>query len=227
MSERQINGNEMRGSEAKKPFNRFFTFAYHVVGTVVRVWHPVSVEGLENLPQSGALLCPNHASNWDPVLVALSLPVNYRLHLMGKEELFRNPILGWILRKVGAFPVKRGGADINAVKTAIKSIRDGDNLLMFPEGTTIRGGVGYHDGLPPHAHSGVAMIGIRTGAKLVPVFVDGPKKSFRRTRIIYGKPIEMVYTGRHGTAEEQQRIANEVLVQAYALGGQALGGKPL
>ena len=71
------------------------------------------------------------------------------------------------------------------------------------------------------------MIGIRTGAKLVPVFVDGPKKSFRRTRIIYGKPIEMVYTGRHGTAEEQQRIADEVLVQAYALGGQALGGKPL
>ena len=227
MSERQMNGNEMRESEAKKPLNRFFTFVYHVVGAVVRVWHPVSVEGLENLPESGALLCPNHASNWDPVLVALNLPVNYRLHLMGKEELFRNPILGWILRKVGACPVKRGGADINAVKTAIKSIRDGDNLLMFPEGTTIRGGVGYHDGLPPHAHSGVAMIGIRTGAKLVPVFVDGPKKSFRRTRIIYGKPIEMVYTGRHGTAEEQQRIADEVLVQAYALGGQALGGKPL
>ena len=103
MSERQMNGNEMRESEAKKPLNRFFTFVYHVVGAVVRVWHPVSVEGLENLPESGALLCPNHASNWDPVLVALNLPVNYRLHLMGKEELFRNPILGWILRIESAF----------------------------------------------------------------------------------------------------------------------------
>ena len=212
----------------KKPLNRFFNVVYHVLGPIVRIWHPVTIEGLENIPQEGGILfCPNHSSNWDPLLVVLALPADSRMHLMSKEELFKNPLLGWFLRKVGAFPVSRGNADIKAVKTAIKAIKDGDNLLMFPEGTTIRGGVGYHDGLPPHAHSGVAMIGIRTGAKLVPVFVDGPKKSFRRTRIIYGKPIEMVYTGRHGTAEEQQRIADEVLVQAYALGGQALGGKPL
>lgn len=211
----------------RKPHNRFFAFVYHVLGAVVRVWHPFRVEGLENVPESGALLCPNHASNWDPILVVLALPVNYRLHLMGKEELFRNPILGWFLRKVGGFPVSRGTADIKAIKTAMQAIKSGDSLLMFPEGTTIRNGVGYTDGLPPHAHSGVAMIGIRTGAKLVPVFVDGPKKSFHRTRIIFGKPVEPVYTGRHGTAEELQKIADEILVEAYALGGQAVGGGPL
>lgn len=210
-----------------KPFNRFFVFIYYVVGLVADILHPVSVEGLERLPESGALLCPNHASNWDPILVALKLPKNYRLHIMAKEELFKNPLLGWLLRKVGAFPVSRGNNDINTVRTAMQAIKDGDNLLIFPEGTVVRNGVGYIDGLPAHAKAGVAMIGVRTGAALVPVFVDGEKKLFHRTRIIFGEPYEPHYTGRRGTSEEMQKIADDVLAAAYALGGQAVGGKPL
>lgn len=210
-----------------KPFNRLFVFIYYVVGLVADILHPVSVEGLERLPKSGALLCPNHASNWDPILVALKLPKNYRLHIMAKEELFKNPLLGWLLRKVGAFPVSRGNNDINTVRTAMQAIKDGDNLLIFPEGTVVRDGVGYIDGLPAHAKAGVAMIGVRTGATLVPVFVDGEKKLFHRTRIIFGDSYEPHYTGRRGTSEEMQRIADDILAAAYALGGQAVGGKPL
>ena len=213
----------------KQPFNRFFVFAYHILGPIIRFLHPTTVEGLENIPQDGGVLfCPNHSSNWDPILVVLALPVNSRVHVMGKEELFKkNAALTWLLRKVGAFPVSRGNADIKAVKTAIQSIKSGDNLLMFVEGTVIRNGIGYTDGLPPHAHSGAAVIGVRAGAKLVPVFTDGAKPFFRRTRIIFGKPVEMVYTGRHGTADEMQAIADNVLKAAYALGGQEVGGKPL
>lgn len=210
-----------------KPFNRLFVFIYYVVGFVTSILHPTSVEGMEKLPRSGVLLCPNHASNWDPILVALRLPINYRLHIMAKEELFKNPLLGWFLKKVGAFPVSRGSSDINAVKQSIQALKDGDNLLIFPEGTTIHGGVGYADGLPAHAKAGVAMIGVRTGAALVPVFVDGEKKLFHRTRIIFGEPYEPHYTGRRGTAEEMQKIADGLLEAAYALGGQAVGGKPL
>lgn len=210
-----------------KPFNRLFIFIYYVVGFVTSILHPTTVEGMEKLPKSGVLLCPNHSSNWDPILVALRLPVNYRLHIMAKEELFQNPFLGWLLKKVGAFPVSRGNTDINAVKQSIQAIKDGDNLLIFSEGTTIRNGIGYTDGLPAHAKAGVAMIGVRTGATLVPVFVDGEKKLFRRTRIIFGDPYESHYTGRRGTAEEMQKIADDLLEAAYALGGQAVGGKPL
>lgn len=210
-----------------KPHNKFFVFIYYVVGFISFLLHPVSVEGMEKLPQNGVLLCPNHASNWDPILIALKLPVNYRLHLMGKEELFRNPIMNWVLRKVGGFPVDRGGADIQAVKTAMQAIRQGDNLLIFPEGTVIRNGIGHTDGLPAHAKAGVAVIGVRTGATMVPVFVDGEKKLFRRTRIIFGDPYEPVYTGRRGTAEEMQKIADDILAAAYALGGQKVGGEPL
>ncbi len=210
-----------------KPFNHFFTVVYYVARVLVNVLFPATVEGLDRLPRNGVLLCPNHSSNWDPILVALRLPVNYRLHIMAKVDLFKNPILAWILRRLGAFPVSRGSSDIQSVKTAMQAIKSGDNLLIFPEGTTIHNGIGYVDGLPAHAKAGVAVIGVRTGATLVPVFVDGPKKPFRRTRIIFGEPYTPVYTGRHGTSEEMQKIADDILTAAYALGGQAVGGKPL
>ena len=210
-----------------KPFNLFFTVVYYLGRALLSVLFPATVEGLDRLPRNGVLLCPNHSSNWDPIPIALLLPVNYRLHIMAKVDLFKNPILAWILRRLGAFPVSRGSSDIQSVKTAMQAIRSGDNLLIFPEGTTIHNGIGYVDGLPAHAKGGVAVIGVRTGATLVPVFVDGPKKPFHRTRIIFGEPYTPVYTGHHGTSEEMQKIADDILAAAYALGGQAVGGKPL
>ena len=211
----------------KRPLNGFFVCIYYLVNLVAGILHPVTIIGRENLPEHGALLCPNHNSNWDPVLVALKVPVNYRLHIMAKEELFRYPVVSWLIRVGGAFPVNRGGADIQAVKTAMQSIRDGQNLLIFPEGTVIRDGIGKADGLPAHAHSGAAMIGVRAGAVFVPVFLDGKKRLFHKTRIIIGKPYTPVYTGRRGTAEEMQNIADDLLREIYALGGQQVGGAPL
>ena len=196
----------------KKPLNGFFTAVYYLVRFVADILHPVTVIGRENLPEHGALLCPNHNSNWDPVLVAVKTPVNYRLHIMAKEELFCNKLFDRVLRKLGAFPVNRGEGDIEAVKNAIKSIRSGDNLLMFPEGTR----VAYEGELP--AKGGVALIGIRTGALFVPVFVEGNKRLFRRTRIIFGTPYRPEVSGRHPSPEEVQAIADEVLHRSYALG---------
>ena len=92
---------------------------------------------------------------------------------------------------------------------------------------SIRDGIGKADGLPAHAHSGAAMIGVRTGAVFMPVFLDGKKRLFHKTRIIIGKPYTPVYTGRRGTAEEMQNIADDLLREIYALGGQQVGGAPL
>ena len=149
-------------------------------------------------------------------MLATALPMDYRLRVMGKEELFRNPILAWAIRVGGAFPVNRGGADIQAVKTAIQTIQSGQNLLIFPEGTTIRNGIGKADGLPAHAHSGAAVIGVRTGAILVPVFVDGEKRTFHRTRIIIGQPYTPVYTGRQ--VIDHMGVVDEVSQHPAALG---------
>ena len=199
--------NEQKEKQVTQPFGPFFNLIFTIAMLISRLLHPVTVQGLEHLPRHGALLIANR--------------------VMGKEELFRNPIIAWVIRVGGAFPVNRGGADIQAVKTAMQSIRDGQNLLIFPEGTVIRNGIGKADGLPAHAHSGAAVIGVRTGAALVPVFLDGEKKLFHRTRIIIGQPYTPVYTGRRGTAEEMQTIADDLLREAYALGGQQVGGAPL
>ena len=210
-----------------KPINKTFAVLYTLLGPVVRLLFPARVEGLEHVPDSGVLFCPNHTSDVDPLVIAAILPVNSRLHFMGKMELFQNPVLNWFFRKLGGFPVDRGGTDIQAVKTAIQVLKSGDNLMIFPEGTVIRDGIGHADGLPAHAKAGVAMIGIRTGATIIPVFVSQGKKLFHRTRVVFGKPYVPVYSGRKGTSEEMQKIADEILAEAYALGGQAVGGKPL
>lgn len=195
---------------------RFFHVVWRVVGPILRFFYPLEVSGLENLPASGAMLCPNHSSLWDPVLLAITTPIDYHLRIMAKEELFRIPLLGPIISRLGAFPVSRGNSDIQSVKTAIRAIRDGENLLIFPEGTRVD-----HPG-QVRAKSGVAVIAVRTGAVMVPVYVDGKKHLFHRTRLIIGHPVTPVYTGRHGTAEEMQDIADEVLRRAYALGGEML-----
>ena len=203
---------------------------FTIIWVIVQILRPlfrIEVEGVENLPKHGVLLCPNHASNLDPIFIALCLPVDYHLHFMAKEELFRNPLLAWLIRSLGAFPVNRDGKDVRAVKTAMQAIHNGDNLMIFPEGTTVRNGVGTHDGLPAHAHSGIAMIGVRAGATLVPVFADGKKRLFHKTRIIFGKPYVPQISGRKGTSEELQKIADDILRESYALGGQSVGGGAL
>ena len=120
-------------NEPKKPLNGFFVFVYYLVTLVANILHPVTVIGRENLPEHGAMLCPNHNSNWDPVLVALKVPVNYRLHIMAKKELFCNKVFDWVLRKLGAFPVDRGEGDIEAVKNALKAIK---SCLLYTSWTT-------------------------------------------------------------------------------------------
>ena len=195
---------------------KFFHVVWRVVGPILRFFHPLEISGLENLPASGAMLCPNHSSLWDPVLLAITTPIDYHLRIMAKEELFRIPLLGPIISRLGAFPVSRGNSDIHSVQPAIRALRDGENLLIFPEGTR----VDYPGQV--QAKSGVAGIAVRTGAVMVPVFLDGKKRLFHRTRLIIGHPVTPVYTGRHGTSEEMQDIADEVLRRAYALGGETL-----
>lgn len=214
-----------------KPFMKcIFPLLYYVVGGALKLFYRVEASGTENVPQDGCvLLCPNHSNDIDPVLIGCCMPISfiYKMRFMAKAELFENRFMHWFLGQLGAFPVHRDTTDIQSVKTAMQTLRAGGNLLIFPEGTTIHDGIGSYDGLPAHAHSGAMMIGTRTGATMIPVFSDGNKKMFKKTRIIFGAPYQPTYTGRRGTSEELQQCADEMLRITYALGGQAVGGKPL
>lgn len=146
----------------------------------------IRVEGRENIPDCGPLIAaPNHCSNWDPPIVGIA--VNSRLvHYMAKEELFHSPVIGAVFRYVGAFPVKRGSVDRTALRCAMKILKQGEVLGIFPEGTRIRNG---H--LGPF-HSGMASIALMTGTPILPIAVVGTKDLPRRTgptAVIIGEPI--------------------------------------
>lgn len=192
---------------------RFYRVIHFLFYPLMQLFFPFRVKGLENLPADRTVvLCPNHAHAVDPVAICFALPRAWPVRIMAKKELFDIPFLRWLIRKLGAFPVDRGGSDLNAVKLAIKAVRSGENLLVFPEGTRVE-----HEG-DVQPKGGVVMIALRTGAPLVPVYVGGPKRLFRRTTIIFGTPYEPKTATRHGTAEEYQAYADEIVRRAYALG---------
>ena len=189
----------------------FYRFVYRLIAPFIRLFFPHRAVGLENLPEGGALLCANHASGWDPFLIAIALPVDSRLTVMGKDQLFRIPLVGTLLRKAGVFPVKRGGNDLTAMKTAIRALNEGNRLLVFPEGTRVeeQGDV--------EAKGGVTVMATRTGVPMVPVYCGGRRKFLRKTTVVFGEPYVPVIAGRRPTPEENRAIAAEILERIYAL----------
>ncbi|MBP3494142.1 MAG: 1-acyl-sn-glycerol-3-phosphate acyltransferase [Oscillospiraceae bacterium] len=196
----------------KEVKNRFYYWIRRIVGPIFMLLFPLDVRGLEHFPQEPVVLCGNHSNALDPLMVVCAQRSEFPLRIMAKQQLMKVPVVGWFIRKMGAFGVDRGNSDINAIKTAIRSLREGYNLLIFPEGTRVK------EGEKVEVKGGAAMIAIRSGVKLMPMYIDRKKKLFRKTRIIFGRPYEPMYTGRKGTAEEYQANADEIMRQIYELG---------
>ena len=157
---------------------------------VVKVGFRLRACGTEHLPEGGFVLAANHTSNFDPWPLALPLFPRRHLRFMAKSELF-NPILKPILLGGGAFPVRRGEADLEAVRRAVELVQDGEIVVMFPEGTRRRKGLRKkHEA---RAHTGAARIALNAGAPLVPAAIKGTDKLSRLgpLRVAYGRPITL------------------------------------
>ena len=153
----------------------------------VKLGFRLRARGLEHLPQGGFVLAANHTSNFDPWPLALPLFPRRQLRFMAKSELF-NPILKPILAGGGAFPVRRGEADLEAIRRAVELVRDGEIVVMFPEGTRRRKGLRKkHEA---RAHTGAARIALAAGAPLVPAAIKGTDRLSRlaQLRVAYGRP---------------------------------------
>ena len=144
------------------------------------------VEGQENIPRKGAIIvAPNHKSNFDPPIVGVAFKDRI-IHYMAKEELFKNPIFGYLLRQFGTFPVKRGSIDRTAIRRAILELKEGNALGIFPEGIQ-REGLGRF-------HSGMASLAFMSGVSILPVAVIGSVSMPRKCgslAVLIGKPIEV------------------------------------
>ncbi|HEV8603426.1 MAG TPA: lysophospholipid acyltransferase family protein [Gaiellaceae bacterium] len=147
--------------------------------------------GKENLPREGGfVLSANHVSNFDPWPLGMPLWPQRQLRFMAKVELFRSPL--WpILKGAGAFSVRRGEGDEEAMRTAVGLAREGEVVVIFPEGT--RREKGLVKKFEARPHTGAARVALEAGVPLVPAAIAGTDSLTRLgpLRVAYGAPIDL------------------------------------
>lgn len=189
----------------------FYSIVRSIVGFFVKIYFKFEISGLENIPKNGRLiLCPNHKSNWDPIVISIVVP--REIHWMGKSELFKNKILAFFLTKLGVFPVNRGEVSLQAIKTSFKILKNDEVLGIFPEGTRVKG----YD--IENAKPGVSLISLKTDAPIIPVYIESNYKLRSPVKIIFGK--EKKYGDDIGgklTQDHHKEISKELLKDIYSL----------
>jgi 1-acyl-sn-glycerol-3-phosphate acyltransferase len=191
----------------------FYVFLGAVSVPIVRGLYRLRVEGLDHLPRNGGyVLAANHTSNFDPWPLGLPLWPRRQLRFMAKSELF-NPLLKPLLIGAGAFKVRRGEADFEAIETAIELCRTGEIVAMFPEGTRQRKGLRKkHEARP---RTGAARIALGAGVPLVPAAIDGTDRLARlgALSVSYGPAVPLDDLDSLDS-REAARVATERLMDA-------------
>lgn len=181
---------------------------------VYRIAYNMHFEGLENLPaEEGVVIASNHRSYADPVLLTMYMkrPVKY----MAKEELFRNKLFAAFIRMLGAFPVKRGSGDMKVIEDSVNILKNGNNLVIFPEGTRSK------ENKVGRGKTGVAMIAAKAGADVLPVGIcfEGNKLKFRsRLTVKIGRLIRYEELGvTDGSPKELKAVKKRIMDEITAL----------
>lgn len=202
------------GQELRPVYEAVRLLARPIVALVCRL----RTEGLANIPASGPVIIAMNHIHWTDIPLA-SIRVPRVTHYMSKIENLQAPVFGQILRWCGTFPVRRGEGDREALRIAERLLRDGQIIVIFPEGH--RSGTGV---LLP-AHPGAAYIALRTGAPIVPVAITGTQRMFKslrlgpwapRVTIRYGRPFHLADTGastrrgRDSLAQATEQIMREI-----------------
>lgn len=184
--------------------SRCYRLLYAIIWPFFNFVHPGRVIGRENIPEGGALICANHTRNSDPLYIVFALRRNTSLRIMAKEEMKRWPLVGAVLSKIELIVwVKRGSADIGAVKAALKALKNKQKLLVFPQGTRSEElGEGK---------TGAAMMAIRAGVPILPVFVPAKKLWFRRTPVVIGEAYDPFVENRKPTLEDYRIVTQDLM----------------
>lgn len=168
-----------------------FWIGWHLSRLVLAIFGRCRYIDPDNVPKTGAvIIAPNHVSYLDPPTAGSG----YRrvTHFMAKQELFKIPVLGWLIKAVGSFPVKQHSADRNALRTALELLSKGEVVCIFPEGTRSL------DGKLLPAQAGIGMIALKSRAPVVPVALIGTERvlpphsfffHFSRVTVVYGRPM--------------------------------------
>lgn len=177
-----------------------------------KIVYQIKIIGKENVPKEGALLfCGNHRTYLDPPLITVT--AGRKLSFMAKEELKEQALMRFLCFCFDGIWVKRDSKDIGSLKTAMKLLKNGGCIGIFPEGT--RNGMDKNDG---KLKNGAAYMALKTGAKIVPIGIQGPAKPFSRNIIIYGKPLDFSkYASEKIDKDVEDKVSEELKEQIIAL----------
>lgn len=205
-----------------------YEVAHPVVSVVARRCCSLEVVGREKVPaEGGVIVAANHVSYLDIPIVGCALA--RRADFLAKAELFRNPLVGWLFRRLGGVPIRRGGLDRSALAEVQRRLAQGRLVVMYPEGTR------SPDGRLRDAKPGIGMLVARTGAPVVPAYVAGTAEAWppgawwlrcRPITVIFGDP--MTWAGPRAGGDEDdvtkrryQRISDDIMASIAALQRQA------
>ena len=194
----QTKQPEGRGSRLVFELTRLF--GYLVIPLIAKL----QVEGLDNVPRTGpVILAMNHIHWTDIPLAALRVP--RVTHYMAKAELFGKPVLGGYVRTLGAFPVRRGEGDREAIRTAERLLGEGEVVAIFPEGHR-----SDHGPLIP-AHPGAGYVALRSGVPIVPVAISGTRQIFKGLHYGPFRPTATIRYGKPFTLGAGGKVSKEAL----------------
>jgi len=194
----------------------FYWLLWGVAHVLSRLLYRVSYTGGANVPRKGpVIICANHLGWWDPVIFAMA--TRRRLYFMAKSELFKNRFFGFLLNAAGAFSVRRGEPDRKSISRAMDLLARGAVVGIFPEGTR------SWTGKFRRAEPGVGLLILRSGAPVVPAYIEGPYRFRRPVRLVIGKPfhVDAGVDGARTGAQRRQAAADAVMAEIAALGGRA------
>lgn len=195
----------------------FYYFVGLVTWPAIRGLFRLKAVGLENLPRDGGfVLAANHSSSLDPWPLGIPLWPKRQLHFMAKVELFV-PLLGWMLNAGGAFPVRRGEGDMEAIDTAVRLCQEGKVVAMFPEGT--RREKGLRKKFEHRPRTGSARIALTAGVPLVPAAIKGTDhlRHLPRLKIAYGEPVPLDDLTELPSRDAAQAATDRLMERIYAL----------
>lgn len=177
---------------------KLYSFIRFLVALPVRIIFNLRVEGRKNIPEKAFLLCANHISAVDPLLLAIAFPMPVRF--VAKEEILKNPFWRLIGKIDRMIPIARGTADLKAMRACMNAIKEGDNVGIFPQGTRE-----HKIPAPEEALPGTGLIILHTKAPVVPVSIitkDNKVSVFKKCRIVIGEPVRYEEYSAAGTSAE-------------------------
>ena len=171
--------------------SKIYSLAWIFLRPLFQLVFPHKTHGRENVPaEGGFVLCINHISAFDPIHVAACLPYKRQVRYMAKKELWNIKLLKLMLNELKCIPVDRGNADLSAVRTAMQVVKEGHPLGIFPQGTRSK------NNQPTPFLGGASMIALRAGVPVIPCYIDGPYRLFRRCDVSFGPAVDLSDFGR-------------------------------